>query len=185
LNRTEDVLKPAIINDAPEVELLLESLRGARLSGATYAYPEPSARTSMSDWDLVHEVNMDVVLHFADAAHLKISWAMAGLVEGLELSCNDLSWQTLSHVDVSSSSHWSRLIGDDIRDIKALWNAANDGVPESIWWMGFTLSSGASFSIALGEIREGKPDYQPDGLLVFFDELQDLRFRKLMKQYWP
>uniref|UniRef100_UPI003F49AF8B hypothetical protein n=1 Tax=Paenarthrobacter nicotinovorans TaxID=29320 RepID=UPI003F49AF8B len=51
--------------------------------------------------------------------------------------------------------------------------------------MGFTLSSGASFSIALGEIREGRPDYQPDGLLVFLDELQDLMFRKLMKQYWP
>ena len=125
----------------------------------------------MSDWDLVHEVDMDVVLHFADAAHLKISWAMAGLVEGLELSRDDLPSQTLSQVDVSSSLHWARLIGDEIRDIKALWHAANDGVSESIWWMGFTLSSGASFSIALGEIREGRPDYQPDGLLVFFDDL--------------
>jgi hypothetical protein len=127
---------------------------------------------------------MDIVLHFAGAAHLKISWAMDGLVEGLGLSRNDFPLQKLSQVDVSASPQWSRLMGEEISEVRVLWHAANAGVPESIWWMGFRCSSGASFSITLGEIRDGTPDYQPDGLLVFFDELQDLKFRKLMSQYW-
>ena len=116
---------------------------------------------------------------------MKISWAMAGLVEGLELSRTDLPLQELSHVDVSGSPRWVRLIGEEISGVRALWHAANAGVPESIWWMGFTSSPGISFSIALGEMRAGIPDYQPDGLLVFFDELQDFKFKKLMSQYWP
>jgi hypothetical protein len=184
-NLRRHVLKPAIADEAPEVGRFLDSLKGARLSHVTYVYPESWVRTDEYESNLVDEVDMDIVLHFAGAGHLKISWAMAGLVEGLELSRTDLPLQRLSHLEVSASPQWARLIGEKISEVRLLWRAANAGVPESIWWMGFTFSSGASFSIALGEIREGIPDYQPDELLVFFDELQDLKFRKLMSQYWP
>lgn len=167
-------MKPATADDGPQVERLLDSLKGEKLSRVTYVYPEFWIRAPEDESNLINQVDMDIVLHFAGTGHLKISWAMAGLVEGLELSRNDLPLKELSRLDTSASPHWARLIGEELSEVRALWHAANTGVPESIWWMGFTFSSGASVSIALGEIREGIPDYQPDSLLVFFDDLHDL-----------
>ena len=157
----------AIDNDAPEVKRLFESLTGARLSGVTYAYPESWARTSMSDWDLVHEVDMDVVLHFADAAHLRISWAMAGLIEGLELSRNDLSLQTLSHVDVSSSPHWARLIGDEIRTSKRYGMPLTTGYPRAFGGRDSPLAPAPRSQSPWARYERESPTTSPMGYLSF------------------
>lgn len=178
-------MRPATAEEAPYIEQLVESLRGERLSRVTYVYPEFWTRTTENESDLIDEVDMDVVLHFIGGGHLKISWAMDGLIEGLALSRDDLPSQDLSHLDVSSSPNWAHLIGGELKEARVLWHPANAGVPDSIWWMGFTFGSGVSFSVVLGEMRDGVADYQPDSLLVFFDELRDFEFRKRMGRYWP
>ncbi|MDQ0028248.1 hypothetical protein [Arthrobacter bambusae] len=71
-----------------------------------------------------------------------------------------------------------------MNETKALWRAANEDAAESIWWTGFTLHSGDSFSITLGEMEAGIPDYKPNSLLVFVNEVQDHEFRKRTGRYW-
>lgn len=178
-------MRPATTDEAPYVEQLLESLRGERLSRVTYVYPEFWTWTPEYEADQIDEVDMDVVLHFVAGGHLKISWAMAGLIEGLELSRDDLPLKNLPQVDVSSSPNWARFIGNELKEARVLWHPDNDGVPESIWWMGFVFSSGISFSVVLGELRDGIAGYQPDSLLVIFDELRDFEFRKRTGRYGP
>lgn len=127
-------MKPATADEAPYVQLI-ESLRGEHLSRVTYVYPEfwiwiwiwtPGYRATHID-----EVDMDIVLHFAAGGHLKISWAMAGLIEGLELSRDDFPLTRLAHVDVSSAPYWARFVGNELKDARVLWHPANEGVPES------------------------------------------------------
>jgi hypothetical protein len=177
-------MKPHIREDESDVSELLCSLAGERLSRITYVYPDAWCITDETESDHVHEAGMDVVLHFAGGGHLKVSWAMAGLVEGLELSRNDVPRHGLMHVDASASPSWARLLGQELNEPKALWRAANQDAAESIWWTGFTLHSGDSFSITLGEMEDGIPDYKPNWLLVFFNEVQDHEFRKRTGRYW-
>jgi hypothetical protein len=123
-------LKPATADEAPYVQQLIESLRGEQLSRVTYVYPEFWTWTPEYQAEHIDEVDMDIVLHFAAGGHLKISWAMAGLIEGLELSRDDFPLTRLAHVDVSSSPYWARFVGNELKDARVLWHPANEGVPE-------------------------------------------------------
>ncbi|MEV8150091.1 hypothetical protein AB0O52_18345 [Arthrobacter sp. NPDC080073] len=177
-------MRPHTLEDDTCVAKLLHSLQGNQLTRVTYVYPDGWAITDETESHHIHEVGMDIILHFAGRKHLKISWAMAGLVEGLELSRHELARDGLTQVDVSASPSWTRLLGQEIYETKALWRSANTDAAQSIWWTKFSLNSGDSFSVTLGEMEDGIPDYKPNSLLVFFNEVQDRAFRKQSGRDW-
>ncbi|MFI9366751.1 hypothetical protein ACIG5E_37760 [Kitasatospora sp. NPDC053057] len=146
---------------------IVQEVRYVALEGETW--PEGHRH------DRVHEVDVAVELVMSSGARLILSWAMDGLNEGLAIDFRSVGDDgpnlTGSPVVVSHHKEWQKFIGSSFTSVVPGWHIPNEGCPEMPW--SFRLESDAlgSVVIALGESVGGDLKYQPDALLVIFDQM--------------
>lgn len=140
----------------------LVGVRYRMLSGSHWVHsPMPAG---------VHEVDWDVVFRFDDEKRAIVGWSMDKFVEGLSLTLNGAAVaDPMEEVDVSDSPEWRRLIDQRIVSVETAWHVPNEGCPETLWGIRL-LGTHSSVAISLGKVDGGKLQYQPDAVIVLFDE---------------
>jgi hypothetical protein len=123
----------------------------------------------------VEEVDMAVVIDFADGTALVISWAMDGFAEGIDVEAGPadafpLNADRESEYVVSDTGPWSELRGRVLDGVSAAWQLRSEYAPETAWAIRFSFAGGRAVVIALGQVRDDHVQYQPDSLVVFFEE---------------
>lgn len=115
---------------------------------------------------------MDVTLLLDDGRSAVVSWAMDGLVEGIDLRIRRSSGTVLEidEADVTGTLEWRCLVDHVIEEVAAAWHVPNEGCPETLWAVRLSLSEGSTIAVALGEVETDIVQYQPDALVVLFDE---------------
>ena len=118
---------------------------------------------------------MAVALDFTDDVTLICSWAMDGFDEGVDVETGPTAaFATVvdreNEFEASDSGPWSGLCGDVLAVVSATWQQRSEYADETAWAVRLSFASGRSVVIALGEVRQGTVEYQPDGLVVFFDD---------------
>jgi hypothetical protein len=130
--------------------------------------------------DSIHEVDMGVVLITNRGTAVEVTWAMEGAIEGLAITISQTPEnidRRLSASDVSQLPGWQEILGLSACEIGTAWHVPNEGCPQSLWSLRITYSNNCSVVIALGEVDEGSMKYQPDGLVVIFDEAATASYR--------
>jgi hypothetical protein len=147
-------------------------LKGRRIVGVRYRNAPGSGWPDGNASDAVHEVDMDVVIALDNESAAVISWAMNGLVEGLDLQIQRNSATDVrdDETDVAANPHWRPVVGRTVDEVASAWHVPNEGCPETLWAVRLSLSGGSSVVIGLGEVEDGIVQYQPDALVVLFDE---------------
>lgn len=127
----------------------------------------------------VHEVGLDVLIVLGDGKVAQVSWAMEGLIEGIDLRVARNSATALrdGEVDVTACPEWRSKIGKTVGQVGAAWHVPNEGSPEALWSIRLSLVGGSSVTFALGEVHDGVVRYQPDALVVLFGEMAARRYR--------
>ena len=97
---------------------------------------------------------------------------MDGFVEGVDLRSVQASEtpEGEDETDVTIVEQWRSLVGRVVEEVAAAWHVPNEGCPKTLWAIRLTLSGAFSVAIGLGEIRNEALQYQPDALVVIFDE---------------
>jgi hypothetical protein len=115
---------------------------------------------------------MDVKITLDDGTGAIVSWAMDGLVEGIDLKIQPKSDGLLEidEVDVTASDEWRNLVDRVIEQVAVGWHIPNEGCPNTLWCVRLSLSKGAMVAVALGQLDHDIVQYQPDELVVLFDE---------------
>lgn len=125
----------------------------------------------------VHEVDWDVVLRLSGEILAVVGWSMDGFIEGLNAKLNDTEEAaSMEEVDVSETPDWRRLLGETIVSVQAAWHIPSDGCPQTLWGIRIFVSGDFSVAVSLGKVEDGKLEYQPDALLVLFDEPRTTAF---------
>jgi hypothetical protein len=160
---------------------LLTDVPGQVLHQVRYVVPRGAP-----DWpsghrhDAVHEVDLGVEFVTRDDKLITVSWAMEGVIEGLsaELSGEAMgpSNDPLHVQDVGATAEWLPYIDRPFGNLAFAWQVANASCPETLWSLRFNIGDGA-VTVALGEQGGGHIEYQPDSLLVIFDQEIALRYR--------
>ncbi len=151
------------------------AVTGRSLVGVRYRFPAETPWPQGYARGQLDEVDMAVAADFADGATLLISWAMAGFAEGIDAEAGltetfELVADRQCEFDASESGPWSGLLGDVLTGVWVAWQLRSEYAPETAWAVRLLFAGGRVVVIALGEMRNGAVDYQPDGLVVFFDE---------------
>ncbi len=107
-----------------------------------------------------------------DRASAVVSWAMDGLVEGIDLRIRRSAATAveLDETDVTATLEWRSLVNHVIDEVAAAWHVPNEGCPDTLWAVRLTLSEGLTVAIGLGEVEADVAQYQPDALVVLFGE---------------
>jgi hypothetical protein len=147
-------------------------LLGRRVVGVRYRSAPGSSWRDGNSATAIHEVDMDVAMTLDDGTSAVVSWAMAGLVEGIDLRIQPRSRTLLEadETDVTTTSEWRRVVGHVIDEVAAAWHVPNEGCPETVWAVRLSFSEGTALAIALGEVEDDVVQYQPDALVVLFGE---------------
>lgn len=152
----------------------LSEVIGAQVVGVRYLVPGGAQWPDGRADGFVHEIDHGVELMLSDDHVLCMQWQMDGENEYLRVSLRSPTHETsdntlIDAIDVSSAPEWTSLLGGSISSIRISWHIANTGCPRSVWAIRFDVETGASFVVALGEVRDGVPTYLPDSVLVIFD----------------
>jgi hypothetical protein len=115
---------------------------------------------------------MDVRIILDDGTSAFVSWAMQGFVEGIDLRIRRNSGTKLeaNETDVTTTPQWRGAVDNTVDEVAGAWHVPNEGCPDTLWSVRLSLCGGSAITIALGEIRSKLVEYQPDALLVIFDE---------------
>jgi hypothetical protein len=114
---------------------------------------------------------MDVTVMLDGGTSLVVSWAMAGLVEGIDLRIRQSGpVPEIDETDVTATQEWRKVVGRSIEDVAAAWHVPNEGCPDTLWAVRLSLGGGGPIVIALGQVEADVVQYQPDALVVLFDE---------------
>jgi hypothetical protein len=156
---------------------------GRSLIGVRYRFPTETRWPQGYARGQLDEVDMAITADFAGGATLLISWAMNGFAEGIDAEAGPT--ETFAVVadrqcefDVGESGPWAGLRGDMLAGISAAWQLRSEYASgETAWAVRLLFATGRAVVIALGEMRNGAVEYQPDGLVVFFDEGQADAYR--------
>jgi hypothetical protein len=156
---------------------------GKSLIGIRYRFPVGTPWPSGYARGQFDEVDSAVVLDFTDEITLICSWAMDGFTEGIDLEAGLSDTFVLpadreSEFDVGVSGSWSALRGEVLSGVSVTWQQSSEYAFETVWAMRLIFASGASVEILLGEVRDGEVQYQPDGLVVFFDRQESEAYRR-------
>ena len=116
---------------------------------------------------------MDVTIMLDDGTSAVVSWAMDGLVEGIDLRIRRSSGTVLEidETDVTTTPEWRSLVDQVIVEVAVSWHVPNEGCPDTLWAVRLSLSEGSTIALALGEVEADIVQYQPDALVVLFDEM--------------
>lgn len=152
----------------------LATVIGTRVTGVRYLIPEGTQWPDGRADGFVHEVDHGVELMLSSTRSLRMQWEMDGENEYLgaslipsvrEAGASNL----IQAVDASTAPEWTPILGGTISSVRVSLHIPNTGCPKSAWAIRFDTEAAVSFVVALGEIRDGVPEYLPDGVLVIFD----------------
>ncbi|MEW9550334.1 hypothetical protein [Nonomuraea sp. NPDC050783] len=153
---------------------------GSRLQSIHYVMPRGSGWPDGRERDGLHEVDMGVELITVDGAALSLSWAMEGLNEGLAIDFfpfPGVEDDRTEAIDVSGVEEWQPLLGGTIASMAFSSHFPNEGCPETLWSVRLSFAGASSVVVALGEVMGGGISYQPDELVVIFDEALSKSYR--------
>jgi hypothetical protein len=148
------------------------ALTGRRIVGVRYR-SAPGSSWPDGDWsEAIHEVDMDVTIILDDGTSAVVSWAMDGLLEGIDLRiCRSAGTELeIDETDVTGTPEWRSIVDHVIDEVAAAWHVPNEGCPDTVWAVRLSFSEGFTIAVALGEAETDVVQYQPDALVVLFDE---------------
>lgn len=151
---------------------VLRPLIGGRLTKVLYkTLGDPVADGSGQGGSiLAHGVDHAVIVS-TESATMVLEWCIRNYAEFLNIVANPEDGKTAivdSIVDVTDSAPWRALRGLAISGFGLARHTSEDG-SQLPWALRMIFENGASAVIALGEIDDATPSYQPDNLLVIFD----------------
>ncbi len=164
--------RPITVHEPDRLREWTRELRGRHVVGARYRNAPGSSWPDGNSAEAIHEVDMDVAIMLDNGASAVVSWSMDGLVEGIDLEIRQNSGTTpeLEETDVTSTPEWQSLVNQVVNEVAVAWQVPNDGCPNTLWAVRLSLSEGSTIVVALGEIEGDIVQYQPDALVVLFDE---------------
>jgi hypothetical protein len=164
--------KPITIHEQDQLRAWAQTLIGRRVVGVRYRSAPGSNWPDGNSADTIHEVDMDITIMLDDGTSAVVSWAMDGLVEGIDLRIRRNSGRMLEidETDVTATPEWRGLVDQVIKEVAAAWHVPNEGCPDTLWAVRLSLSEGSTIAFALGEVETDIVQYQPDALIVLFDE---------------
>jgi hypothetical protein len=123
--------------------------------------------------DDVHNVDFGVSLGLGEVA-LNATWLMQSMEESLAVAVGafDPAFFAIGPqvIDVNAVEPWPSLIGRTVTNLSWAWHQPCETCPDLVWAVRVGLDPPASVVIALGEGEAGALRYQPDSVLVIFDE---------------
>jgi hypothetical protein len=164
--------QPITIDEQERLREWARALIGRHVVGARYRSAPGSSWPDGNSAEVIHEVDMDVTIMLDDGTSAVVSWAMDGVVEGIDLRIRRTSGTTLEidETDATATSEWQSLAGQVIVEVAAAWHVPNEGCRDTLWAVRLSLSEGSTIVVALGEVEADIVQYQPDALVVLFDE---------------
>jgi hypothetical protein len=164
--------QPITIVEQDRLRGWARALTGRRVVGVRYRSAPGSSWPDGNSAETVHEVDMEVTIMLDDGTSAVVSWAMDGVVEGIDLRiCRSLGTVLeVDESDVTATPEWRTLVDHVVDEVAAAWHVPNEGCPETVWAVRLSLSEGSTIAIALGEVEADVVQYQPDALVVLFDE---------------
>lgn len=164
--------QPITVHAQDRLREWVRAVTGRRLVGVRYRSVPGSSWPDGNSAETIHEVDMDVIIRLDDGTSAVVSWAMDGLVEGIDLRIRRSSGTALEtdETDVTAALEWRSLVDHVIDEVAAAWHVPNEGCPDTLWAVRFSLSDGSTIAVALGEVESDIVQYQPDALVVLFGE---------------
>jgi len=166
--------------DDPRLAEIAASLAGEPVTGVGYLVPAgvewvPDAAGGHD----VHDVGLGVELVLGSGHVLALEWATPGTEEGLRIGVhkagrdNDL----VDRVDVGDDPHWSPIIGRRLETLAVAFFHPDDDSSTRPWAFRVGVAGGSCVTVALGETDGPAIRYQPDNLVVIFDEATARSYR--------
>jgi hypothetical protein len=164
--------KPITIHARERLREVARALMGRHVVGARYRSAPGSSWPDGNSAEAIHEVDMDVAIMLDDGACAVVSWAMDGLVEGIDLRIQRSPGAGLEvdETDVTATPEWRDRMGQVIIEVAAAWHVPNEGCPDTLWALRVSLGDGSTIAVALGTVEADVVGYQPDALGVLFAE---------------
>ena len=164
--------QPITVVEQDRLKRWAQALIGRRVVGVRYRSAPGSSWPDGNSAEAIHEVDMDVSMILDDGGFAVVSWAMNGVLEGIDLRiCRGPGIAPeLDETDVTATPEWRSVVDHVIGDVAAAWHVPNEGCPSTVWAVRLSLSEGSTIAIALGEVEADIVQYQPDALVVLFDE---------------
>ena len=149
------------------------AVMGRPLTGVRYRFPAGTPWPQGYARGRMDEVDLAVALDFADGSALVVSWAMQRFTEGIDVEAGRSAGFAVvadreSEFAAADSGPWAGLRGQALSGLAVAWHKCSEFAPASAWAVRLSFAAGEPVIIALGQLRDGVADYQPDGLLVFF-----------------
>jgi hypothetical protein len=157
-----------VVGDLPGE--LLRSMIGHRIRRISYKMSDfPGTGIAEDTASLVHEVDHAVVISI-ERSSIIMEWSIHNYDEFLHVT-SDLgeskSAGVTCLVDVGDLPAWHRFQESEISGFGVATHESED-TSDLVWALRIDVAAGASVVIALGQLRQGIPAYQPDNLLVIF-----------------
>jgi hypothetical protein len=180
---TEETYEPVLREDHARLDQWVRAATDRQLAEVWYENAPEANWPDGNASRVVHEVDMSVTLILDDGVRLVASWAIDGLLEGLDLRVRRnpvvaREWSD-DKSNVSQTPEWRSLIGQRITEIGAAWQIPNEGCPEVLWSIRLSLVEGSAIVVALGEVEDQIVQYQPDALVVLFGDVGARAYRPL------
>jgi hypothetical protein len=170
-------IRPATLHHAedPRLAEVAAALTGEAVTGARYLVPAGVGLHAIDDVDLGAE------LVFGSGQVLVLEWATPGIEEGLAIAVRDTSvdesLDLVDRIDVTDDPHWSGIIGNRVETLAVAFFHPDEDSPARPWSFRVGVTGGSSVTVALGEPDGSGIRYQPDNLVVIFDEAAARAYR--------
>jgi len=169
----DDRRQPIAITEQGRLTEWILALSRRQIVSVRYRNAPGSSWPDGNSADTIDEVDMDVMLVLDDGNLAIVSWAMDGLVEGIDVRLRRAAGTPpeFGETDVTASPKWRTRVHQVIKELAVAWHVPNEGCPETLWAVRFSLSEGSTFTVALGQVDADVVRYQPDALVVLFEEM--------------
>jgi hypothetical protein len=148
---------------------VLRSMVGQRIAHVGYKGLIDTAQ-GVGPTALVHEVDQAVVIS-TESTTMVLEWRIRNYNEFLSVVDSPSEAATAALVDthdVSGLQSWSCLVGSVVTSFGIATQPSEEG-RDLLWAVRIDIAGEPSVVVALGEVRGGMPNYQPDNLLVIFN----------------
>jgi hypothetical protein len=150
---------------------ILRSLMGGRMQSVVYKTSSNGVdnRDQRADLD-VHEVDHAVVIS-TESASVVLEWCLRNYDEFLNIVGAPeagVAAAVTDTVDATGFPQWADLRESPVTGFGVATQPAAEDGSELPWALRIDTANGDSVVVALGELRDGIPAYQPDSLLVLF-----------------
>ncbi|MFI6680463.1 hypothetical protein [Kribbella sp. NPDC050470] len=126
--------------------------------------------TEISQCASIHEVDQAVVIS-TESTTTTVEWRIDNFVEFLSVtdSADGAATTAINDaVEMTQGPPWSQLLGSAVTGFGVATQPSEAG-DVLLWALRMDFGSGASVVVALGDLQDAAPRYQPDSLLVISD----------------